>query len=110
MEEGTIAAAAALSGVIALPSEGRRAIIDVDGWNAAAMTFAVALEGGVAVGSHSDLYDEGGTEVSIPSFTGARAIELPPEVLAAASVVIRSGTTATPVNQTSARAIKIRES
>lgn len=109
MVQGTILSGVALSDVIVLPAGARGALVRVDGWTAAAMTFKVAMEPGDLAAAHEDLYDTDASELSISSFSGGKTIVLPPALLAAYSVVIRSGVTATPVNQGADRIITIRE-
>lgn len=102
---GTIANGASLSGAMGRLPLGTGSlegmIIIVDGWTSASMTFQVSPDGI----TFSDLYDSNGNEVTVPAFSGARAIAVVLE--GAAAFKVRSGTTANPVAQGAARAIAI---
>jgi len=69
------------------------------GWTAAGITLQV---GEWSNGSFFNLYDENGSEVVLTVAAG-RAVPLPPEVVAASFIKIRSGTAGTPVNQAAQR-------
>jgi hypothetical protein len=96
----TIADEAALSGVVKMGS--KAGAISVDGWDAAAITFEGSLDG--AAGTFRDVYDKAGVEVTMTSFAdaGGRIAALPTELDGIPYLKIRSGTSGTPVNQTTA--------
>ena len=102
----TIATGTALSGAVSLGAKVLSAIIIPSAWTAAALTFQ-ASENGT---TWYDLYDDGGTEVSIVSgaVAASRRISLDPSAFASVSFVkVRSGVTATPVAQAADRVLTL---
>jgi hypothetical protein len=106
----TISAGASLSNAINL---GQRVIVALQlpsGWDAAALTFQGSYDG-VTFG---DIYDDGGTEVTIASGTivvnrtivNAGILEKLAGVL---FLKVRSGTAGVPVNQTADRIIRVMQ-
>lgn len=102
-----IAAGASLSNAIQLEGMVILGIQMPAAWTAAAMTFQGSADGT----TFGDVYDDGGTEVSIAATTAAVAARFLVnasvlEKLAAVRFLkIRSGTTGSPVNQVAAAAI-----
>lgn len=110
-QSAIIANGAALSSAIVLNSHVLVGIITPAAWTAAAMTFQALGPDGV---TWIDVYDDAGTEVTIPSasipIAAARALvnKTVLEQLAALHTFrIRSGVTATPVNQLAERTITV---
>ncbi len=102
----TIANGESLSGEVDLAGF-KLAIIQMPAaWTAANLTFQVATATG---GTFQNLYDDGGTEVSVTAAV-SRAISLDNNVVnlaAARFIKIRSGTSGTPVAQGAARTITL---
>ena len=70
-------------------------------WDAAAITLQQSVDGA----AWSGIYDQNGVEMTLQAAAG-RYIVLPPSLLAGIGWIrIRSGTTATPVNQTANRTL-----
>lgn len=100
----TIANGASLSGEIELGNSTALGL-SLPTLTSAALTFQVAESGG---GTYRNLYDDAGTEVTIPASTGDRWVALPPALFSGARALkIRSGTAAAPVNQGADRAILV---
>jgi hypothetical protein len=112
----TIASGASLSGAITsrnvtlnttitpLGSLTVVAIIMPSAWTAANLTFQSSNDGT----TFNDIYDSYGNELVV-SAAASRYIIMPPTTfLTGFSLKVRSGTTATPVNQGAARAIILR--
>lgn len=74
-------------------------------WVAAALTFQASLDGGT---TFNDLYDTDGSEISL-TVAAARVVVLstPAIFWAGGLIKVRSGTAATPVNQTADRTLKL---
>lgn len=90
----TIADSAALSGAIQVGSKRILGMI-IGAWTSAAITFLVSIDGV----TYYSLYDKDGVEVAIPASTHNRAYALPLEILGWPYLKVRSGTAASPVNQ-----------
>lgn len=99
----TIANGAALSGAINLGNSRLVAIQMPAAWTAANLTFQAAESAG---GTFQDVYDSGGTEVSVTA-AASRFISLleTQRYRGMRNIKVRSGTTGTPVNQAAARDI-----
>lgn len=101
-----IANGASLSGVVPILGRAIVGILLPATWTAAAITFSASPDDI----TYGDLYDDGGTEVTIASasvvagrfITNATILE---KLASARYVKIRSGTTGTPVNQGAARTL-----
>jgi hypothetical protein len=103
----TIASGAALSSAVNLGDKVLCAIIAPAAWTAAALTFQASDDGGVTWNS---MFDDGGNEITIISaavVAGQRISVDPSQFASVDCITVRSGTTATPVNQGAARAIKL---
>jgi hypothetical protein len=98
----TIANGASLSGVVEIGGS-KPVLIDVPGWTAAAITFQASHDGV----TFRNLYDEDAAEVNCSSFSTGRVVQLPSQLEGVAFLKLRSGTAATPVNQGSARSLKL---
>jgi len=73
-------------------------------WTAADITFSVSNDGA----TFTDLYDSTGTEVKVTTGSGARMIALSAgDYWPVRFLKIRSGTSATPVVQVAARALRL---
>lgn len=103
-----IVSGASLSSIVWMPEHALVAIQIPSAWTAAAITFQGSTDGS----TFGDLYDDGGTEVTIASATvaasrtivnGSILEKLAPLV----AFKVRSGTTGTPVNQAADRSIAI---
>lgn len=110
-----IASGASQSGEIDCSGQDILGIIVPTGWTAAAITFLAAEredEAGNAA-TFVPIYDDAGTEVSIPSAAAAagRYIALRPDVAPLTRgpwrIKLRSGVAATPVNQAAERTITV---
>lgn len=103
----TIANGAALSGAIDIRGLRLSSIQMPTGWTAAAITFQGALDGDdSAVGAtFQDMYDGGGTEVSITTAASRTIVKLTVgfDLAGVRWLKVRSGTTGSPVNQGAAR-------
>lgn len=100
----TIAASASLSDAVRLPP-GRVlvGIVMPAAWDTAALTFQVSLDGA----TFQNAYVAAGTEVSVTA-AAATTIALDPATWLHAPILkIRSGTAASPVNQTAARTLTL---
>lgn len=100
----TIASGTALSGEIDLGSYQLAAIYMPSSWDAANISFQATTTSG---GTYQDLYNDGGNEVVIVAAAG-RTISVNAAAMSVAPlrfIKVRSGTTGTPVNQTSNRTI-----
>lgn len=98
--------AASLSGEVDLEGFKLVAVLMPVGWDAAALTFQAA---DVAGGTFLDVHDDEGAEVAA-TVAAARAVGLDailPELAALRFIKIRSGTSATPVNQTAERTLTL---
>lgn len=94
----TIAAGASLSDVITLSKANVIAIQVPAGWTSASMTFSVSADGI----TYSDLFDQAGNEYILPVVAGKYFGGLDVLIMGSFNYMrIRSGTSASPVNQTS---------
>lgn len=102
---GTIANGTAVTGTINAPGLHLIGIGMPAGWDTANITFQAVTDGGTA----QNLYDSTGSEVTITSPAASRNIAVPPLTLGRAwtGIVVRSGTSATPVNQTAQRVLTL---
>lgn len=99
----TIASGTSLSAAISLGPNTLVGIGMPAGWDAAAMSFQVTLDGTTFL----DLFDETGAEYA-PTVTLGQYITLDPSVFAGVvQIKVRSGTTGTPVNQLADRVISL---
>lgn len=103
----TIANGTALSDAVNLGGHVISAIHMPAAWTAAALTFQASDDGGT---TWRDVYDDAGTEVTIASaaVVASRAIvnkTILEQLAGLTTVRLRSGVTATPVNQAAQRAI-----
>lgn len=102
-EELTIANGEALSGGINMGGSRLFAIIMPAAWTAAGLTFMASVDGT----NYYDLYTYNGIEFAAAA-AADRYIVLEPEVFAAIKYIkVRSGTSATPVNQGADRTLTI---
>lgn len=103
----TIANGAALSNQVNLFGRRPTRISLPAGWDAAALTFLTSTDGT----NFRPLHDWNGSEVNLAAATmdtGGREIVLNPDLFTGVRAIqLRSGTAATPVNQTAQRAITI---
>lgn len=105
----TIANGTALSDVLDMDTEFLAGMIVHAAWTAAAITFQGSTDGA----NFFNVYDEGGTEVSIASASvvADRFISFSDTFMhklrACQYLKLRSGTAATPVNQLAARTISV---
>ncbi len=103
----TIANGTALSGAINLGAQTLVAIIIPAAWTAAAISFQASEDGGT---TWYDVFDSTGTEVSIASanVVAGRRVTVDPTAYVGLDInKVRSGVTATPVNQGAARALTL---
>lgn len=101
----TIAAGAAVSGVVAIAGQRVAAIQMPAVWTTANLTFQGSFDGG----TFADIYDEAGTEFSITA-AASRYIGLDAGALELSGLQwlkVRSGTVASPVNQVAAAIIQL---
>lgn len=101
----SITSGTSLSGGVNIGAGPILALYIPTGWTAAAITFQGSLDGGT---TYANLFDDAGVEVTIASAsiaTGAAQVYANASVLeklaALQFIKIRSGTSGTPVNQTS---------
>lgn len=100
----TIANGASLSDAIDIEGARRILIQMPAAWDAANLTFQSSDESG---GTYQNLYDQGGTEITVTA-AAARSIGVNnPALLSARFLKIRSGTSGAAVNQTAERAIVV---
>ena len=100
-----IANGAALSAAVCLGDKILCAIQMPAAWTAADLTFQVSYDKGV---TWTDLHDDGGTEVKISSPAAGEVRLLDPSGFASCMFLkVRSGVSATPVNQGAARTITL---
>lgn len=100
----TIASGASLSEAIAVDWVTISGIEMPAVWTAADITFQVSNDGATFV----DLYDSFGNEMKVVTGTGAKHIALSAgDYWSVRFLKIRSGTTATPVNQAADRVLKL---
>lgn len=103
----TITNGNSLSGAINLGSKVLSAIIVSASWTAAGLTFQASDDGGT---TWSDMYDDGGTEITIASanVVAGRRISVDPSAFAGIDAIkIRSGTTGSPVTQLADRILTV---
>jgi hypothetical protein len=105
----TIPSGNAVSGAVNLSKYRVAAIVMPSVWDTAAITFLASPSPG---GPFAPVYDDAGTEVSIPSTAAvAGRVIVDAGVLrkleALSYVQLRSGTAGTPVNQTASRVIQL---
>lgn len=102
----TIANGASLSGEVDLEGQAIQAIQMPAAWTAASLTFTASSASG---GTFDPVHDDGGTEVTITA-AAARMIGLDAiarELDGLRFIKVRSGTTATPVNQGAERILTL---
>lgn len=96
IKTATIADAQSLSTVVDFEAATLCGIVTGSGWTTAAITFRASIDGVTFV----DLYNAAGNEVSIPTAAASRWYAIDPADFAGIRyLIIRSGTSATPVNQ-----------
>ena len=99
----TIASGGSLSAAVDLLGYNLVGIITPAEWTAANITVQNSLDGT----TFNNVYDVDGTEYTI-SAAAARSVMLPPgDVVSLQSIKLRSGTSASAVNQAAARTIKL---
>lgn len=100
----TIAAGSSLSGNVTLPlGYYLAALVMPSAWTAADLTFQVSADNA----TYADYYDNAGVEVTVPA-DASRAIMLDSDTWRAVRFLrLRSGTSSTPVTQTSSRTITL---
>lgn len=99
----TIANGAALSAAVSLAGKGIIRLNMPASWTAANLTFQVSADNA----TYLDLYDKNGSEYTVTA-AASRSIILPPADFVGVNYIkIRSGTSATPVNQGASRDITI---
>lgn len=99
----TIPSGGSLSGAVDLGETLPVAVVMPSAWDAAALTFQGSLDGS----SFLDLYSTSGSELQV-SAAANRIIALDPAQFRGARFLkVRSGTSATPVNQTATRSLLI---
>jgi hypothetical protein len=92
----TIANGQSLSGAADLKGLGTPVRIDMPAaWTAANLTFQVSADGV----TYQDLYDDGGSEVTVTAAAGRSIFLQPAEWAHVRYLKVRSGTAAVPVNQ-----------
>lgn len=101
--DATIPISTAVTGQIALNGSRVLAIQMSAGWDAAALTFQGSLDGVTFM----NLHDSGGTEISYTTAAGRIIVLSPLALVGLAALIIRSGTSGTPVNQTAARTLRL---
>lgn len=101
MPTATIAANASLSGAIDLNPSSLLAIAMPSAWTSASLTFQSSYDGS----TYFDVYNDAGDEYIIPVVASQFIILQRKDFLGLGYLKVRSGTTGTPVNQTSARTI-----
>jgi hypothetical protein len=97
----TIANGASLSGELDIKDFVNGAIRMPSSWTAANLTFQGSEETG---GTFEDIYDDSGNEATVTA-AASRCLLLPAAVMAWRYIKIRSGTSATPVNQGAERSL-----
>lgn len=106
VRSATIASGGSLSTPLELEGAAIFGLIMPAEWTAANLTFQACDTFG---GTYQNLYDDSGTEVTVTA-AAARCIAIDLAALKLAGfnyIKIRSGTSATPVNQAAARTIKL---
>ena len=100
----TIAAGGSLSGEVTLPlGYYLAALVMPSAWTAADLTFQISADNA----TFADFYDNAGVEITVPA-AASRAIMLDSDTWRAVRFLkVRSGTSATPVNQSSSRTITL---
>ena len=97
----TIAGAAAVSTGVQINNIDIVGLEMPAGWDAASITLQASRDGA----AWFNVYDQFGTELTLTT-AASRYIAIPPSLLAGVGYIrIRSGTSATPVNQTAARTL-----
>jgi hypothetical protein len=105
---GTVVIAESASLSDAFPSAGRRlVIVQQPAMDSAVLTFQVKLH---ANGDFVDLYNDDGTEVSTAVASAAAQAFIIPQLAACNAFKVRSGTAASPVNQSAAETLTISAS
>lgn len=97
----TIASGAAVSGILSVWPNAVNAILMPAAWTAASLTFQGSMDGV----NFFDLYNDSGVEYVIPALVSQSIILNVP--LTFPYLIVRSGTTGTPVNQGAARNISL---
>lgn len=103
----TITSGTAVSGNLNMGAKVLSAIIIPAAWTAAALSFQTSDDNG---STWYDVYDDGGTELTIASaaVVAGRRISVDPSAYAGIDCIrLRSGTTASPVNQGADRIITL---
>jgi len=106
VETAVIAITTSLSAAVNLGNKRLAAIQMPAAWDAAVITFQGSLDGT----TFSNLFDSNGLEMSIPSLSATANLGISIDVASFAGwpfLKIRSGTAASPVNQTAARSLLI---
>jgi hypothetical protein len=100
-QTATIAAGASLSGVVSLTEHSLHGILLPSVWTTANLTFQASVDGT----NFFEMYDDAGNEITVTA-AAARYCALDPTRWRAINcLIVRSGTSATPVNQVAAAAI-----
>ena len=100
----TIVSGASLSDSVAIPyTHTLIGIVMPAAWDTAALTFQGSFDGS----TFGDLYDDTGTEVTVPTAAGRVVYISDANLRAVIALKLRSGTAGTPVNQTAERLITV---
>lgn len=99
----TIAANASLSGAVQLDEFVPVAIVMPSSWTAANLTFQASEDGTTFL----DLYSTSGSELQVTAAANRFLALDPAQFRGARFLKVRSGTSATPVNQTAQRTLKL---
>lgn len=101
--DAVIAESGSLSAAVEVAGHQIVGLVMPAGWDAAAIT----LQGSADGSTFGNVYDKGGTEVSL-TVAASRYVSLAgAEYAGLRSIKVRSGTAVTPVAQTAARTIKV---
>ncbi|WP_027578481.1 hypothetical protein [Bradyrhizobium sp. Ai1a-2] len=101
---GVIANGGSISGAIPIGDKVITGIVMPAGWDAAALTFQVSIDGGV---NWSNLFDSSGNEVAFQA-AASRFIAVDPTLwIGINHIKIRSGTAAAAVNQNAERSVRL---
>ena len=104
VETVTIASGASLSGAVDLGAHRLGAVIVPSAWTAASITLQASQS---LAGTYGDVYDDLGTEISLTAAAGRVITGVTLERIPLRYVKLRSGTSATPVNQAAARTLTL---
>lgn len=104
LEVATILSGSALSGEVHLHNQRLFGILMPAAWDAANLTFQASIDGS----NFFEVYDDNGNEVTVTA-AASRFIVLsaPLLYLGLQRIIIRSGTAASPVNQTANRTLNL---